>query len=51
MMLIVLGGCDMVLGVQWLATLGPICWDFKALLMEFTIDGGQFVLKGDIHKK
>ncbi|XP_056690204.1 uncharacterized protein [Spinacia oleracea] len=45
MMLIVLGGCDMVLGVQWLATLGPICWDFKALLMEFTIDGGQFVLK------
>ncbi|XP_056690258.1 uncharacterized protein [Spinacia oleracea] len=46
MMLISLGGCDMVLGVQWLATLGPICWDFKALLMEFNLDGCQFILQG-----
>lgn len=27
-MLIPLGGCDMVLGVQWLSTLGQINWDF-----------------------
>ncbi|XP_056698640.1 uncharacterized protein [Spinacia oleracea] len=45
-MLIALGGCDMVLGVQWLATLGPICWDFKELKMEFSQFGEQFVLKG-----
>ncbi|XP_021846729.2 uncharacterized protein [Spinacia oleracea] len=45
-MLITLGGCDMVLGVQWLATLGSICWDFKALLMEFRLGDCQFVLRG-----
>lgn len=45
-MLIDLGGCDMVLGVQWLATLGPICWDFKELLMQFDLQGQQFVLQG-----
>ena len=30
-----LRGCDMVLGIQWLITLGPILWDFKALTMQF----------------
>ena len=29
MRLIPLGGCDMVLGIQWLAQLRPILWDFK----------------------
>ena len=29
MRLIPLGGCDMVLGIQWLAQLGLILWDFK----------------------
>ena len=23
-----LGGCDVILGTQWLRTLGPILWDF-----------------------
>ncbi|XP_074298515.1 uncharacterized protein LOC141629403 [Silene latifolia] len=31
-LLIPLGGCDMVLGVQWLSTLGPVQWDFKKLI-------------------
>lgn len=28
-------GCDVVLGVKWLETLGPIIWDFSKLLIEF----------------
>ena len=28
-----LGGCDVVLGTQWLCTLGPILWDFAELWM------------------
>ncbi|WVZ76347.1 LOW QUALITY PROTEIN: hypothetical protein U9M48_024329 [Paspalum notatum var. saurae] len=34
-----LDGFDLVLGVQWLATLEPIVWDFAALTMEFWRDG------------
>lgn len=30
-----IGGCDMVLGVQQLQTLGPILWDFDRLHMDF----------------
>jgi len=30
-----MGGCDIVLGVEWLRTLGPILMDFKALTMQF----------------
>lgn len=37
--LLPLGGCDMVLGVQWLSTLGLVLWDFQHLQMEFTAFG------------
>jgi hypothetical protein len=30
-----MGGCDIVLGVYWLRTLGPILMDFKALSIQF----------------
>ncbi|XP_074377058.1 uncharacterized protein LOC141718578 [Apium graveolens] len=33
-MLIPLGSCDMVLGIQWLSKLGPILWDFTDLLIK-----------------
>ena len=33
-------GCDIVLGVEWLQTLGPILWDFNVLEMEFHIERG-----------
>ena len=34
-----LGSCEMILGVQWLTTLGPILWDFEQLRMEFQYNG------------
>jgi hypothetical protein len=38
--------CDLILGVQWLQSLGPILWDFDKLQMEFTIDGRKTLLRG-----
>ena len=34
-----LGGFDLVLGVRWLRTLGPIVWDFAAQAMSFWYNG------------
>ncbi|GKA61827.1 transposon ty3-I gag-pol polyprotein [Tanacetum coccineum] len=34
-------GADIVLGVEWLASLGPIVFDYKALYMELTDSGTQ----------
>jgi hypothetical protein len=31
-----MGGCDIVLGVEWLCTLGPITMDYQELYMRFT---------------
>ncbi|GJU29930.1 hypothetical protein Tco_1173519 [Tanacetum coccineum] len=51
-MIIPLGGCEMVLGIQWLATLGNIITNFKELRMEFKYNGKRVLLigtpKGDI---
>lgn len=33
-----MGGCNAVLGVQWLRTLGPVLWDFDKLYMKFMKD-------------
>ncbi|GJX76508.1 reverse transcriptase [Tanacetum coccineum] len=38
-MLLPLGGCEIVLGVQWLSTLGTIQWNFKDLVMKFLYEG------------
>ncbi|KAJ0093889.1 hypothetical protein Patl1_27117 [Pistacia atlantica] len=35
--ILTLRGCDIVLGIQWLRTLGPILWDFSRLQMEFSV--------------
>ncbi|XP_042009918.1 uncharacterized protein LOC121758578 [Salvia splendens] len=45
-LLLPLGNCDMILGVQWLETIGAIHWDFKNLIMEFKLMGKRFVLRG-----
>jgi hypothetical protein len=41
-----LAGCDVVLGIQWLRTLGPILWDFAKLQMKFHYMGKGCVLHG-----
>lgn len=38
--------CDLILGIQWLRSLGPILWDFDRLQMEFSFKGKKFLLQG-----
>jgi len=45
-LLIPLQGVDMVLGVQWLETLGRISWDFKQLDMKFRYGNQKVWLHG-----
>uniref|UniRef100_A0A2N9ED64 Integrase catalytic domain-containing protein n=1 Tax=Fagus sylvatica TaxID=28930 RepID=A0A2N9ED64_FAGSY len=44
--LLELRGCGIVLGTQWLSTLGMINWDFKNLMMGFMHEGRQVWLQG-----
>jgi hypothetical protein len=37
---------DMVLGVSWLRSLGPILWDFNNLCMAFTYQGCRVLWRG-----
>jgi hypothetical protein len=37
-----MGGCDIVLGADWLRTLGPILMDFQNLTMQFDQGGHQY---------
>ncbi|KAG8374898.1 hypothetical protein BUALT_Bualt10G0043500 [Buddleja alternifolia] len=46
LMTIPLGGCDMVLGVQWLATLGDFNWNLSQLKMEFNAGNKKTMLRG-----
>lgn len=39
-----LGGCDVVLGVRWLRTLGPKLWDFDKFYMQFTKECQTFCI-------
>jgi hypothetical protein len=41
-----LAGCDAILGIQWLRTLGPILWDFTQLEMRFRYEGTGCTLCG-----
>ncbi|GJZ37219.1 hypothetical protein Tco_0583410 [Tanacetum coccineum] len=47
-MLLPLGGCEMVLGVQWLATLGDIMLNFTSLRMQFQHEGRQMALSANL---
>ncbi|XP_071712436.1 uncharacterized protein [Rutidosis leptorrhynchoides] len=46
MVLIPLGGSEMVLGIQWLKTLGDIKWNFDELTMSFKYKGSKVELRG-----
>jgi hypothetical protein len=41
-----MGGCDIVLGFEWLHTLGPILMDFKELTMQFQHEGQKYQFQG-----
>jgi hypothetical protein len=41
-----MGGCDIVLGADWLRTLGPILVYFKELNMQFDQEGHQYKSQG-----
>jgi hypothetical protein len=43
-----MGGCDIVLGAEWLRTLGPILMDFKEVTMQFNQEGQQYKFQGII---
>ncbi|XP_026417102.1 uncharacterized protein LOC113312573 [Papaver somniferum] len=44
---LLISGCDVVLGVQWLRTLGKIYWDFEKLTTGFNINGTEIQLCGN----
>ena len=41
-----LDGCEVVLGTQWLSTLGEINWDFRLLTIRFLYMGKSVFLQG-----
>jgi hypothetical protein len=41
-----MGGCDIVLGVEWIHTLGPITMDYQELYMSFTQYAHTYTLQG-----
>lgn len=43
-----LGNSDIILGVQWLETLGTVVSNWKTQLMQFVRDGRTVTLKGDM---
>ncbi|GJV17211.1 retrotransposon protein, putative, unclassified [Tanacetum coccineum] len=45
-MVLPLGACDMVLGIQWLATLGDIQFNFEKLTMVFYVGNQKVLLRG-----
>lgn len=46
MLTLLLGGCNMVLEVQWLITLGDILYNFRKLKMQFTYKVHKVSLRG-----
>jgi hypothetical protein len=43
---IAMGGCDIVLGMEWIRTMGPIIMDYQELYMSFTQEAHPYTLMG-----
>jgi hypothetical protein len=41
-----MGGADVVLGIQWLQSLGIVAFNFEELLMKFSLEGKEIELRG-----
>ena len=50
MLSIPMGGVDVVLGVQWLQSLGTITFNFQELLLNFFFEGKEIELWGIVGK-
>jgi hypothetical protein len=41
-----MGGVDVVLGIQWLHSLGTMAFNFQELFMKFSLEGKEIELRG-----
>jgi hypothetical protein len=46
MIAIPMGGADVVLGIQWLQSLGTVAFNFQELFMKFLLEGKEIELRG-----
>jgi hypothetical protein len=46
MISIPMGGVDVVLGIQWLQSLGTMAFNFQELFMKFSLEGKEIELRG-----
>jgi hypothetical protein len=50
MIAIPMGGADVVLGIQWLQSLGTMDFNFQELFMKFSLEGKEIELTGITRK-
>ena len=50
MLSIPMGGANVVLGVQWLQSLGTIAFNFQELFIKFSTEGKEVELRGIVGK-
>ena len=46
MIYIPMGGEDVVLGIQWLQSLGTMAFNFQEIFMKFSLEGKEIELRG-----
>jgi hypothetical protein len=46
MISIPMGGADVVLGIQWLQSLGTVAFNFQELFIKFSLEGKEIELRG-----